>query len=398
MRLGARAAHITQGGSDGWEVYYAARDMASRGEAVVNLTIGDHDVKTDPAILKAMHDSAMGGHTGYTVGPGTRALREAIAARTRARTGVPTDWENVVVTTGGQTALFLAHMVLTGAGETGLFFDPHYATYPGTIRTTGAEAAAVPTRAEAAFLPEGRAILDAVARAGTSGAPARTLLMNTPNNPTGTIYPRPTVEAVAGAARDADLWLISDEVYDTMVWHGAHLSPRALPGMRERTLVVGSLSKSHAMTGSRLGWIVAEPEVIAAVSAVALNTTYAVPGFIQDAAWYALSLGEGFEERIAAPFRARLAVAEAALARANAVRMVPPGGGMFVMLDIRATGLTGGAFAGRLLEEERIAVMPGESFGQAAAGHVRVAMTVPESALGEAMGRLRRFAEGLAGA
>jgi arginine:pyruvate transaminase len=393
MRLGTRASHISQGGSDGWEVYYTAREMAGRGEPVVNLTIGEHDLATDPAILAAMDASARAGNTGYTSGPGKRALREAIAARVTARTGVETSWEEVFVTPGCQGALFAAHMVLLGEGETGLYCDPGYATYPGTIRTTGADAVAVPTRSEAGFLPEEGEILAAARRTG-----AKTLLVNTPNNPTGTVYPQATLAGIARAAVAADLWVISDEVYETMVWDGAHHSVRAQPGMRERTVVVSSMSKSHAMTGFRLGWIVGPRAVIAAAGVLATNTTYGVPGFVQDAALHALGLGEGFEAAVAAPFRRRLAVAEAALTGANAVRMVPSGGGMFVMLDIRATGLTGGEFAKRLLAEERIAVMPGESFGPAAGGHVRVAMTVEDGEFGAAMGRLVGFARRVAGA
>src|SRR5690606_25134244 len=107
---------------------------------------------------------------------------------------------------------------------------------------------------------------------------ARSLLINSPNNPTGTVYDRATLDQIARAARDHDLWLISDEVYDTQVWQGAHLSPRALPGMAERTLVIGSLSKSHAMTGSRVGWIVGPADAITHLGNLATNTTYGVPG------------------------------------------------------------------------------------------------------------------------
>jgi arginine:pyruvate transaminase len=390
MKLGTRVGHITQGGGDGWDVYYRAREMAARGEAVVNLTIGEHDVPTDPAILAAMDAAARRGHVGYTVGAGTRALREAIAARIAAQSGVPTTWENVAVTAGCQGALFSAHMVLLDAGDTGLFIDPYYATYPGTIRATGARAVAVTARSEDGFQPDAGALADAARATG-----ARTLLINSPNNPTGVVYGRETLERIVRVARDADLWLISDEVYDSQVWEGAHVSPRALPGMAERTVVVGSLSKSHAMTGSRLGWVVGPPEVISAVTVLATNTTYGIPGYIQDAGLFALTQGAGFEASIAAPFARRREIAHRVLRASNSLRPIPADGGMFVMLDIRGTALSGTDFADRLLEEERIAVMPGESFGQAAAGHIRVAMTVEDAAFADALERLQRFAEGI---
>lgn len=386
MRLAQRIAHITQGASDGWELYYRTRDMVAAGERVLNLTIGEHDIRTDPVILKAMHGSAMAGNTGYAFGPGLPALREAIAARAEAMTGAPTSWRNVVVTPGGQAALFAAHMALLDAGDRALFCDPYYATYPGTIRATGAVAVPVPTRPEDAFAPTEGAI--------AALAPgARTLLVNTPNNPTGTVYSPATLEGIVRAAAVHDLWVISDEVYDSQVWDGRHVSPRALPGMAERTLVVGSMSKGHAMTGSRLGWVIAPEDVAAAITTLATNTTYGVSPFIQDAALHALGLGPAFEAKIAEPFRRRREIALARLAGLNGLRAVPPQGAMYLMLDIRATGLSGNAFAEALLDEERIAVMPGESFGAAAAGHVRVAMTIPDAAFDEAIYRLAAFAE-----
>ena len=392
MKLGARVGHITQGGGDGWDVYHRARAMAGRGEPVVNLTIGEHDVATDPAILSAMDSSARGGEVGYTNGPGKQALREAVAARIQAQSGVATTWENVAVAAGCQGALFSAHMVLLDAGQTGLFIDPHYATYPGTIRATGAKAVAVTARSEDGFQPDAAALAAAARATG-----ARTLLVNSPNNPTGVVYGRATLERIAQVARDADLWLISDEVYDSQVWEGAHLSPRTLPGMAERTVVVGSLSKSHAMTGSRLGWVVGPPEVIAAVTVLATNTTYGIPGYIQDAGLFALAQGPAFEAGIAAPFARRRAIAQKVLGASNVLRLIPADGAMFVMLDIRPTGLTGTAFADRLLADERIAVMPGESFGAASAGHIRVAMTVEDTAFADALERLQRFAGALTG-
>lgn len=388
MQLAPRIAHIAGTDGDGWGIYYRTREMIRAGERVLNLTIGEHDVKTDAAILGAMHGAAMAGHTGYTFGAGLPELRAAIAERVQARTGVPTRAENVVVTPGGQSALFSAHMALLDRGDIGLYCAPFYPTYPGTIRATGAEAVAVPTRSSRAFQPEAAAIL-----AAASGA--RTLLINSPNNPTGVIYGRGTLEGIAGAVREADLWLISDEVYDTQVWEGAHLSPRALPGMAERTVVIGSMSKSHAMTGSRLGWVVAPEAVVEAITLLSTVTTYGVPAFIQHAALHALAQGEGFEAAIADPFRRRREIAARALAGSQAIRAIPSAGAMYVMLDIRATGLSGNAFAERLLEEERIAVMPGESFGAPAAGHLRVAMTIPDDDFAEAMARLAGFADRL---
>ena len=224
---------------------------------------------------------------------------------------------------------------------------------------------------------------------------ARSLLINTPNNPTGVIYNRQTIETIAQTVIENDMWLISDEVYDTQIWRGEHLSPRAIDGMAARTLVVGSMSKSHAMTGSRIGWVIADAPVIEHLRNLATHTTYGVAGFIQDAAHFALTDDPELERRVGAPFARRRKIAMDILDTQNTVRLIPSDGAMYLMLDIRGTGLSGDSFANTLLDHHNIAVMPGESFGQAAAGHIRVAMTAADDALTEALKTLCAFTEDL---
>jgi len=166
--------------------------------------------------------------------------------------------------------------------------------------------------------------------------------------------------------------------------------------MAERTLVVGSMSKSHAMTGSRVGWICGPEAAIAEMINLATNTTYGVPGYIQDGADFALNQGDAVEEEVAAPFRRRRDLSMQVLAGQNVVRAVPAQGAMYIMLDIRATGMDGETFAYALLDAEHVAVMPGESFGKAAAGHVRVAMTIDDTLYLDALTRLIGFATKLA--
>ncbi len=390
MKLSDRITQITGGGSDGWDVFYRARRMVAEGHAVTQLTIGEHDIGTDASILDAMNRSARDGHTGYAMVPGTDLLRDTVAARVQTRTGVSTTRNNVLITPGGQAGLFAAHMAVCNPGDVGLFLDPYYATYPGTIRGTGAVARAVQTSAEDAFQPRAEQI-----EAKVDGAVS--LLINTPNNPTGVVYSPETLKDIAELCQRRDLWLISDEVYDTQIWNGAHLSPRALHGMADRTLVVGSMSKSHAMTGSRCGWIIGPEEVISHLINLATHTTYGVPGFIQDAARFALNAGSTLEDKIAAPFRRRRARALEVLAEQNTIGLVPADGAMYLMLDIRATGLTGEGFANALLDKHAIAVMPGESFGTAAAGHVRVAMTIDDDRFETALKTICAFASEMAG-
>ncbi|WP_420555546.1 pyridoxal phosphate-dependent aminotransferase [Roseovarius sp.] len=391
MALSKRITGLTGGGSDGWDVYYKAKDMMDAGEDVAMLTIGEHDIGTDDSILDAMHAATKAGHVGYSMFNGNLNLRETVADRVTARTGVKTTPDNVLVVPGGQAGLFAAHHAACDEGDRALYIDPFYATYPGTIRAVGARDVAVAARPERMFQPDPADIAAAAAEG------AKSLLINTPNNPTGAVYGRETLEGIGRVCREHDMWLISDEVYDTQLWEGDHLSPRMLDGMADRTLVIGSLSKSHAMTGSRIGWVVGPEEAISHMGNLSTHTTYGVAGFVQEAACYALGKGAEFEAEVAAPFRRRRDLVLGLLEGQDVVRPIPAQGAMFVMLDVRATGLSGEAFAKALLDRHKVAVMPGESFGRAAAGHVRVALTVADDRLREALARLVEMASDLAG-
>ncbi|MEN0079371.1 MAG: pyridoxal phosphate-dependent aminotransferase [Pseudomonadota bacterium] len=387
MQASRRLANLNDGGDDGWGLYDRARALKEAGEPVLEMTIGEHDIGTEAAILDEMSRAAHAGATGYAPVPGMKALRDGVVARTARVLGLQITRDNVLITPGGQAGLFAALSAACDPGDVALHIDPYYATYPGTIRGVGAKPVAVEAQADRGFQP---AAADLAQAAVTHNA--RALLINTPNNPTGAVYSEATLQGVADVAQAQDLWVISDEVYDSQVWEGKHLSPATLPGMAERTLVVGSMSKSHAMTGSRLGWVIGPAPVIAQMIDLATVTTYGVPGYIQHAALFGLQQGSEIEARIGAPFRRRRDLAARLIEAQNTLSMVPAGGAMFVMLDVSGTGLSGEDFAERLLDEERIAVIPGASFGHAARAHIRVALTLADAAFAEAMERLLRFA------
>ena len=161
MKPSKRIENITSGGSDGWEIFYKARKMMASGIDVIELSIGEHDIRTDPAIINAMHESALNGHTGYALVPGIAELRALIANRTEEKTGVKTSIDNVIVTPGGQSALFAAHMAVLDEGETAAYIDPFYATYPTTIRSVGALEKRIVTTAKNYFQPSFKQLDDA---------------------------------------------------------------------------------------------------------------------------------------------------------------------------------------------------------------------------------------------
>lgn len=379
MKLSHRITNLETAGDDGWGVHYRARDMARAGQDVISLCVGDHDTRVSAAVIDEMVTSARAGNTKYAPVLGSEDLRDQLASDY----GVTR--ENIAVVSGGQAGLFAALCAAIDPKDTVVVIDPHYATYPSTVRGAGGIFTTAIAHSENGFQPQRAELM-----AATKGA--RCLMVNSPNNPTGAVYTRETMDMIADVCIQNDLWLISDEVYATQVYVGEHISPRDLPNMAERTIVVGSFSKSHLMTGFRIGWVVAPTNVIDALLSMANATTYGSPQFIQDAGRKALQLGGS--EQVAALYKERRDLAVAAFADAP-IPLVAPQGAMYVMVDVRATGLSGDEFANQLLDAQGIAVMPGESFGQGAAGHIRIALTVNNEKLTDAFMRINAFATGI---
>ncbi|TKT80072.1 pyridoxal phosphate-dependent aminotransferase [Aquamicrobium sp. LC103] len=382
-RPSSRVSGITPSGKDGWEVHFEAWSRKQAGDDIIMLSVGDHDFDTPEATVEACVREVRAGHHHYTHLPGLPRLRQAMAAVSTACTGVETAAEEVLATPGGQAALFSAVLGTIDPGGHAIVVAPYYATYPGTFRAAGAGFTVVEARAEDGFQPNAAAIEKAVE------PNTRAILINTPNNPTGAVYTRESLEGIAEICRRHDLWLLSDEVYWTL-GGGKHLSPRSLPGMAERTLVINSMSKSHGMTGWRLGWLTGPRDFITTLISLNLVSTYGLPDFVSRAAIAALENGYGVEE-IAARYAARRAFFLEAIRGLNAVTVRGSEGGMYVMLDISGVEPDCEAFAWALLDGENVAVMPGSSFGEAASGHIRVSLCQPEDVLREAAARLARF-------
>lgn len=379
----SRISGITPSGKDGWEVHFAAWQRKEAGEDIIMLSVGDHDFHTPAETVEAGVAALRAGHHHYTQLPGIPALREAMARISTRCTGVETSAEQIIATPGGQASLYAAVQGVLDPGDHAIVVAPYYATYPGTFRAAGADFTVVETRATDGFQPDAKTI-EAAVRPNT-----RAMLINTPNNPTGAVYSRKSLEGIADVCRRHDLWLLSDEVYWTL-GGGEHLSPRALPGMAERTLVINSMSKSHGMTGWRLGWLTGPEELVALLIGLNLVTTYGLTDFVSRAAIEALNNDYGVDQ-IAALYARRRKLFLNAVHGMNDVTVRGSEGGMYAMLDISAVEPDDEKFAWAFLENENVGVMPGSSFGDAAAGHIRISLCQPEPVLLEAAERLRRF-------
>lgn len=390
MRYAPLVERIAGRGAGAWDIHVEARRRQEAGEDVIVLTVGDPDQEPPQAVIEATAASLRRHRTGYAPIIGYPALREAIAARVARRTGRACGIDNVAVVPGAQGGLYCAVQCLAGPGDEIVVPEPIYATYEGVIGASGARMVSVPLRPETGFHPDP----DALAAAVTPRT--RLIWINSPHNPTGAVFTPAEIAAIAGLCRRHDLWLLSDEVYEDLAFARPHVSAWSLPDMAGRTVVVSSLSKSHALPGFRLGWVVGPPALARHLFNLLLSMTYGGPAFIQDGALLALSRELPEIAALREAYRGRAAMMSALLHEAPGCRVVPPEGGMFVLLDVRATGLAAAAFAARLLAREGVAVLPCDGFGASAAGHLRIALSAPEERLREAGERILRFAHGLA--
>lgn len=378
-------ALVPQGGKTGWELHFHALARVEAGEDILMMAAGDHEFPTPAATVAACIAALEEGHHHYSQPAGQPRLRAAMAALAARSTGTATDPEEILATNSGQAALFAAMQATLNPGDHGIILSPHYATYPGVMAVTGATYTLVDAPAENGFEPRAEDIAAAI-RPQT-----RVLLINSPNNPTGAVYSRQTMEAIAALCIEHDLWLISDEVYWTHTEpERPHVSPVSLPGMRERTLIINSLSKSHGMTGWRIGWLQGPRDLIADLAHLNLVSSYGLNDFVSRAAITAIEKDHGLAE-IAERYRRRREIFLEALRGSNGITVRGSEGGMYVVIDVRHIAESGEAFAWDLLEAESVALLPGEAFGRATAGHVRAALCLDEDRLQEAARRLSRF-------
>ena len=214
---------------------------------------------------------------------------------------------------------------------------------------------------------------------------------------TGAVFTSEEIAGIAALCRERDLWLVSDEVYEDLAFTRPHISPWSLPDMAERTIVVSSLSKSHAMAGFRFGWVIGPPALSRHLFDFLLCMYFGGPAFIQDGALAALTSELPEVAALRETYRQRAQLLSRILADASNCRVIPPEGGMFVLLNVRGTGLGAEDFARALLEREDVALLPCDGFGPSGAGHLRIALTAPEPRLEDAGRRIVRFAHTLAG-
>ncbi len=388
MRFANITTRLSGLGSEKWAVHIEGKHRAALGEQMIFLSIGEPDAAPPEAIMDVANRQMRAGRTRYATNRGEPDLLSALSRLYTERTGRAITTHQFIFVPGTQSALYAAMMATVDLGDEVLMADPYYATYEGVIAAAGG--VAVPVRVD----PDHGFHLKAADLEKAITPKSRVLLLNTPSNPTGAVFTRSEIEKIGRLCERHGMWIISDEVYATLTYgNTVFSSPFDIAELEKRTIVVSSVSKSHAMPGFRCGWIAASEQFVERALPVTETMLFGSQPFLEDATAFALDhhFPEVDSQKRNYEHRARALVAGLKGAHTISARM--PEGGMFVMVDVRKTGLSGEDFAWRLLKEENVVTMPGESFGAGGSGHLRVALTVDEDQIKEACKRIRRLAE-----
>jgi aspartate aminotransferase len=378
-----------------------ARARETAGERVLHLERGEPDFDTPPHIVEALAASARAGETHYPDARGTLALREALVAKLSRENRIACEPDDIVMTLGGTHALCLAMQSLLGPGDEALVFSPHWMAIPKLIALAhGASYRTFPAYLAPAGGPEAPGALAARLDAAV-GPKTRGIYLNTPNNPTGVVLSRAELEAIAKVASERDLWVVSDEAYEHLLFDGAqHVSIAALPGMAERTVSVYTLSKSYAMTGWRVGYVVSPPALRPVMGPLlSFYTTHGVFPAVQRAALAAVTGPQDAVEVMRRAYQERRDALMAGLAGQTAIVVPRPSGAFYAFANVA------GARAGRdiwdLVREWLaigVAVLPGTAFGPEYTDWVRLSLATRSEDVIEGARRLREHVAAGAGA
>ncbi|NMI02005.1 aminotransferase class I/II-fold pyridoxal phosphate-dependent enzyme [Pseudonocardia acidicola] len=364
-------------------------DIAAEMDDVISLGVGEPDFVTPWRIREAGIYALEHGYTTYTSNAGLPELRRLICGDLARRYDAHYAWDSeCLITTGVSEGLDLTLRVLLNPGDEVIVPEPCYVAYEPCVAFAGGTPVRVPTRWEDGFA------VDAGVVAAAITPRTKAILIGSPANPTGAVQPRAALEALVRLAEQHDLYLISDEIYDRLTYTGTHTCLGALPGARERTVVLGGFSKAQAMTGWRVGWICAPAHVAELCVRVHQYTMLCAPHVSQMAAVEALSSAEGDVAEMVADYDRRRRVFVKGL-REIGLDCPEPGGAFYAFPSIRSSGLDSETFAERLLKAESVAVVPGSVFGPSGEGHIRCSYATALPLLEEALTRMDRFLRSL---
>ncbi len=365
-----------------------AKELERQGKKIIHCEIGQPDFDTPAHIKEAAKKALDEGFTGYTPSAGIIELREAIAEYVSKTRGIEVTPDQVVVTVGAKIGIFSALMAFVNPGEEVIIPMPAYPSYESVTEFVGGIVKPVVLKEEREFSPSGEEIAEAVTDK------TKVIVINTPSNPTGGVYKRKDLEAIVEVAKEHDLWIISDEIYEDIIFDGKkHESILSIPGAEERAVMLSGFSKTYAMTGWRLGYVVAPKEVADKITKIQLNTVSCPVSFVQKAGIAALKGPRDEIEMMVREYEERRDLLYREINRIPGFSMIKPAATFYAFPNVKKLGVKSKELATMLLEEAGVALLPGTDFGAPGEGYLRLSFATSKENLMEAMERIRAFVE-----
>jgi arginine:pyruvate transaminase len=389
MKFSRASERMAVDNSTLWGVHDLACSMQANGEDVILFSIGDPDLPTLDIIVDHAVASLKAGRTHYSPGAGEVELRQAIADIETRASDKTTAIDQIVIHPGGTNAIFTTLSCFLNEGDEIIIPSPMYVGYQGLLGAIGANVVQVPLDTEANFA------LDIEAVKAAFNEKTRVLFLNTPGNPAGNMISEAQLADLAEFCLKRQVWIVCDEVYSMITFGQRHASLLKSARSLENVVVIDALSKSHSMTGWRMGWTVSSPETAARILDYGSGSVFGCCQFVQDAAAFALKNDEEYMRAIADEYRVRRDYALERIAAIPRLSANKPEAGMFIMMNVAEVEADGLAFATGLLENSGVSVLPGEAFGETSKHFVRLSLTHPVHVMSKAFDRIERFAESL---
>ncbi len=367
------------------------RELKAAGVDVVNLAGGEPDFNTPAHIIAAAHEAMLAGDTHYPTSWGSPAILEAIVGKLARENNVHVTPDQIMVTPGGKWAIYATLAVTLNPGDEALILDPSWVSYGPMVTLQGATPVRVSLPSEDNFRIT-RAALEAHITERT-----KLIMVNSPNNPTGRVITREEIDALVAVATEHDLYVLSDEIYEHILYDGAvHDSPAAEPGMAERTIIVNGFSKGYAMTGWRLGWMAGPQPLIKLARTLQTQSITSAASFTMTAGAVALNGPQDCVREMVAAYAARRRFMLDALEEIPGIECAPIEGAFYIFPKFTATDKDSLTLAQILLEEAHIATTPGVAFGAAGEGHIRFSIATGMDDLEKTVERLAQIVPTLA--
>ena len=373
-------------GESAFAILSKANELEAKGMNVIHLEIGQPDFKTPENIIDAAKEAMSDGYTGYGPTLGYNELREAVADYVKEYKNIDATKDNVVIVPGGKPTMFFTMLTLVEPGDEVIYPNPGFPIYESCIKFARGIPVPMPLTADNDFRPDVEKLKSLIT------PKTKLIIINNPGNPTGGIFEKEDIIAIADILKDRpDIFVLSDEIYDRLMYDGETISIASIPEMRDRTLVLDGFSKTYAMTGWRIGYCVANVDIIKKFEMIMVNSVSCTCSFTQMAAVEALKGPQDSVVEMKNKFKERRDWLVNALNEIDGIKCCMPRGAFYAFPDISSFGLSSKEFADRLLEEEGIALAWGTSFGEYGEGHIRISYATSLENLKEAVERLKRF-------